>query len=192
MAAAHHDRRPILASDRKDAIGGRGGFEPVAERRHLKHSRSGAELAAGACGDMDAIVGAIAVDPGALVVPLVRDDPGRDRMPAARDHRMARAGFGHALRMKTVRIDDALRQPGEPILKFAAARAEQIGRELVDRNQDHQLRCAGLFLGGGGRRRKCCQSDGAGRNSDPFLGHANPPGRDAGPSQSTARRLPSF
>ena len=120
----------------------------------LPPSEPDAELAAGTRRDVDAVVGAIAIDRAALVIPLVRDDPCRVGVPAAGDHGMASTGLGHAVGVESIGINNSLRESRKPGVKVAAAGVEQIGRKLVDRNQDDQLWRIRPFFGG---RRRCCR-----------------------------------
>src|SRR5207249_4860201 len=85
---------------------------------------------------IDALVRAL----DALVDPDVGDDPGARRMIAGEDGRMAGAGLGRRVALISVAEHGAARQPREAAGELRAILVEQIGRELVDRDDDEELR----------------------------------------------------
>jgi hypothetical protein len=158
--AAHHHRGAVLAGDGDHPRRRVDPLHPVAERRHAQmvgRDRVGARIAPGhslVLGAIDPLVGAR----HAKIVPGVGDDPGARRVSAGEQRRVARAGFGRRVRLIAVGEDDAVRQALEPAGEMRPIFGEQLGRELVDRDRDDQLRPR--------RRRRCGERRDGGERRD--------------------------
>src|SRR5690606_30651883 len=84
---------------------------------------------------------AIHVLAGGSVEPRVADDAGARRRLAGQQRRVARAGFGDAVALVAVVVDDAFAfEPREPAAQAAAPAVEEGAAELVDRDHDHEVR----------------------------------------------------
>ena len=169
IVAAHHDRGAILAGDGNGAGAGIGAPHEIAQRRNAQVP-VGDGIMIGCAARCRLVLGAIdflVVARRALIDPFVRNNPGPGGPVAGEDGGVAGAGLGRRVALETHGEDDASAEAGEPAGEILAIFVVEIGRELIDRDDDEELRrcgrlrcrprlrgCKGGHKSGSGQRRE--------------------------------------